>query len=366
MHGIIDKNAPEPIYLQLKNWVEDSIRVRKLLPGQRLPSENEFSRRCGIHRNTARNALLRLEVEGVLRSIPGSGWFVSQPEKRLRRAGMLKLQDPELRLSASQRQAVSQSDVYIRIKQGLNDGAAMYGFEMVRLSAEEVALLLQGELQNLPLDALVVTEFQSKYLEQLRKLKASNLPVIVFNRQVFGEDIPCVCIDQYHGTRDLVTRLIQNGHRRIGCITMALDANWRYALERYRGYADAFSAAGLTPERKWTCQIRDISWCRRKIRDFLRNNPDLTALFIAGDTFHKSALELLRKQGKSIPEDISVVAFDRVNSEYGEHIIALNQPFEEMGRRIFQALDRMLAGQSVTGEVLLPAITHGNSIRNIQ
>ena len=360
MHGIIDKNAPEPIYLQLKNWVEDSIRVRKLLPGQRLPSENEFSRRCGIHRNTARNALLRLEEVGVLRSIPGSGWFVSQPEKRLRRAGMLGLRDPDLQKLAFQ------SDFYIRINQGLNEGAAMYDFEMVRLTTEEISLLLQGKAQNLSLDALVITEFQSKYLEQLRLLKASNLPVAVFNRQIFGEDIPCVCIDQYYGTRDLVTRLIQNGHRRIGCITMALDANWRYALERHRGYADAFAAAGLTPERKWTCQIRDISWCRRKIRDFLRNNPDLTALFIAGDTFHKSALELLRKQGKSIPEDISVVAFDRVNSEYGEHIIALNQPFEEMGRRIFQALDRMLAGQSVTGEVLLPAITHGNSIRNIQ
>jgi GntR family transcriptional regulator of arabinose operon len=359
MHEIIDKNAPEPIYLQLKNWVEDSIRRGKLLPGQRLPSENEFSRRCGIHRNTARNALLRLEEVGVLRSIPGSGWFVSQPEKRLRRAGMLGLRDPDLQKLAFQ------SDFYIRINQGLNEGAAMYDFEMVRLTTEEISLLLQGKAQNLSLDALVITEFQSKYLEQLRLLKASNLPVAVFNRQIFGEDIPCVCIDQYYGTRDLVTRLIQSGHRRIGCITMALDANWRYALERYRGYADAFAAAGLTPERKWVCQIRDINQRRRKIRDFLKNNLDLTALFIAGENFHKSALELLRKQGKNIPDDISVVAFDRVGSEYGRQIIALDQPLEEMGRRIFQTLDRMLAGQPAIGEVLLPAITHGNSIRNI-
>lgn len=360
MHKIIDRNAPEPIYLQLKNWVEDSIRRGKLLPGRRLPSENEFSRRCGIHRNTARNALLRLEREGVLRSIPGSGWFVSQPEKRLRRVGMLSLQNPDLRKSPSL------SDFYVRTNQGLKEGAAMYGFEMVRLEEDEVSLLLQGKLQNPPLDALIITEFQSKYLEQLRLLKASNLPVVVFNRQIFGEDIPCVCIDQYYGTRDLVTRLIQNGHRRIGCITMALDANWRYAQERYRGYSDAFSAAGLTPERKWVCQIRDASKCRRKIRDFLKSNPDLTALFIAGETFHKSTLDLLRKHGKNIPDDISVVAFDRVGGAHGEQIIALNQPLEELGRRIFQTLDCMLAGLPGIGEVLLPTITYGNSIRTIQ
>ena len=186
MHKIIDKNAPEPIYLQLKNWVEDSICRGKLLTGQRLPSENEFSRRCGIHRNTARNALLRLEREGVLRSVPGSGWFVSQPEKRLRRVGMLSLQNPDLRKSPSL------SDFYVRTHQGLKEGAAMYGFEMVRLEEDEVSLLLQGKLQNPPLDALIITEFQSKYLEQLRLLKASNLPVVVFNRQIFGEDIPCV------------------------------------------------------------------------------------------------------------------------------------------------------------------------------
>jgi hypothetical protein len=32
MHSIIDKNAPEPIYSQLQNQVETSIRTRKLLP----------------------------------------------------------------------------------------------------------------------------------------------------------------------------------------------------------------------------------------------------------------------------------------------------------------------------------------------
>ncbi len=356
MNKIIDKNALEPVYLQLKNWVETSIRRGELLPGRRIPSENEFSRRCGIHRNTVRNALFRLEQEGMLRSVPGSGWFVNQAGKSLRLAGMLVLRDQD------PWKATFQSDFFVRINQGLSEGASLYGFEIVRLKAEETALLLRGERLNYPLDALIITEFQSKYIEQLRLLKAVGLPVIVFNRQIFGEDIPCVCIDQYYGTRDLVTRLIQNGHRHIGCITMALAANWRYALERYRGYADALSAAGMTPDHKLICQIRDVSQYRRKIRDFLKRNPDMTALFIAGETFHKSTLELLHKQGRRIPEDISVAAFDRVAGEQGKQIIALDQPLEEMGRRIFRTLDSMIAGQPVSGEVLLPAITQGNSI----
>ncbi len=358
MNNIIDRNSPAPLYQQVKSWLERSIRSGIFRPGSRLPSENEFSQQCGIHRNTVRNALFRLEQEGVLCSVPGSGWFVSGGTEFPRRVAILALRDIDKKKSNPR------SEFLPRVTEGLHTGAALYGFEIVRLTADESARLLQGELCDCPLDALIVNNFQSKYLEQLRLLK-SKLPLVVFNRQVFGEDIPCVCVDQYCGPRDLLTRLIQNGHRRIGCITMALEPNWRYALERYRGYVDAFAEAGLATEKKLLCQIRDFKQSRRRIRDFLKNNTDMTALFIAGEIFHKSTLELLQKQGRRIPEDISVVAFDRVSGELGKQIISLDQPLEEMGKRVFRVLNDVFAGKTVTGEILLTNITQGSSIRRL-
>ncbi|MFA6930440.1 MAG: GntR family transcriptional regulator [Lentisphaeria bacterium] len=356
MNKIINKKAAVPVYLQLKNWIEASIHRGDLLPGQRIPSENEFSHGCGIHRNTVRNALFRLEQEGLLNSVPGSGWFVRQRAKRLRRAGLLTLQEPELQTGAQD------SEFRKRIKQGLSEGAALFGFEQISLAAEELQSLLNGQPSPVAPEALIVMEYQNCFHQELRQLKTLGLPVIFCNRQIFGEDIPCVCIDQYYGTRDLVTRLLQHGHQRVGCISMALEDNWNYATERYRGYADAFTSFGITPDRKMLCQIRDVSQSRRKIREFLKNNPDLTGLFIAGETFHQITLELLKKQGKRIPENLSIVAFDRVAGEQGKNIIALDQPLEEMGRRVFRTLDGMLSGHPANGEVLLPSITDGNSI----
>ena len=64
----------------LKEQIGDLIAVRRLKPGDRLPSERELCRIFGANRVTLRNALKQLSDEGLLITEHGRGSFIA-PEK---------------------------------------------------------------------------------------------------------------------------------------------------------------------------------------------------------------------------------------------------------------------------------------------
>jgi GntR family transcriptional regulator len=74
----LSKNAPVPLYLQIKNVIVTEIRDGKYGPEDRLASERELCERFDVSRMTARQALKELEREGLVFSRVGKGTFVSQ------------------------------------------------------------------------------------------------------------------------------------------------------------------------------------------------------------------------------------------------------------------------------------------------
>ncbi len=68
------KLLPEWIYEQLL----EQIATGRLARGDRLPSENALAEMFGVSRPTVRNALFRLQTDGVVRSRKGSGNYVAE------------------------------------------------------------------------------------------------------------------------------------------------------------------------------------------------------------------------------------------------------------------------------------------------
>ncbi len=67
-------------YQQVMRTLRERIEHGEYQVGDRLPSETELAAALGVSRPTLRQALARLESEGLLRRIKGSGTFVSQPK----------------------------------------------------------------------------------------------------------------------------------------------------------------------------------------------------------------------------------------------------------------------------------------------
>ncbi|MEO0974146.1 MAG: histidine utilization repressor [Pseudomonadota bacterium] len=86
----IDRNAPAPIYEQIKRVIEDAIRAGILLTGEKLPSENDLVATLAVSRMTINRALRELSQAGVIQRVHGVGSFVAQAP---RHASLIELHD---------------------------------------------------------------------------------------------------------------------------------------------------------------------------------------------------------------------------------------------------------------------------------
>lgn len=73
----LDRESPVPAYFQIKNYIERLIEQKKLLPGDRLPSERDFCAALPVSRMTYRQALTTLKHSGHLVQQQGRGTFVA-------------------------------------------------------------------------------------------------------------------------------------------------------------------------------------------------------------------------------------------------------------------------------------------------
>lgn len=66
------------------NYIKEAVESHKLLPGDRLPAERKLSELLDVSRTVVRQSLQKLELYGVVKTMPQSGTFVSSfPKKQL-------------------------------------------------------------------------------------------------------------------------------------------------------------------------------------------------------------------------------------------------------------------------------------------
>jgi GntR family transcriptional regulator len=78
----VDRRSPMPLYFQLARLLIDDISNGRWQAGERLPSESEICDRYGVSRATVRQALLRLENEGMIQRLKGRGTFIADARHR--------------------------------------------------------------------------------------------------------------------------------------------------------------------------------------------------------------------------------------------------------------------------------------------
>lgn len=73
----------QPIYLQIKEMIEDSIIKGTMKAGERVPSTNELAKFYSINPATARQGMNELVQENILKIKRGVGMFVTEDAKEL-------------------------------------------------------------------------------------------------------------------------------------------------------------------------------------------------------------------------------------------------------------------------------------------
>ena len=357
MNALVDKNNMKPIYLQVKDSISAAIKQGELTAGSKILSENSLSKKYGIHRHTARSSLQLLSEEGLITSIPGRGWFVTETTARKppKTEAMPPVTNGVIAIYGIPLDTIQSYFTTSFLNSLLNSGAKHH-YNVRFLSDEDMHdIEAQGHC-SVKFDAIIWTGPSPEAIPKIEKLAASGIKIVVANRHLYGSALPFVSIDQYSGTRELASRVINAGHRRIGCVTS--DLPYRYLSERWRGFCDALHAAGIEPDEKLILHVTDSSDISGGLNNLFESNPDMTALFLTGEVFHRQTFEYIKNSGRKIPDDISVAVFDKVNvSDFKGKIASVEQPVAQMSEELFALVAKMLDGKKIeSGLIVEPVI----------
>jgi GntR family transcriptional regulator len=76
----IDFESNIPYYLQLIEILKGKITARVWVPGDQIPGEQDLCKMYGVSRTVVRQALLELELEGIILRRKGKGTFITKPK----------------------------------------------------------------------------------------------------------------------------------------------------------------------------------------------------------------------------------------------------------------------------------------------
>lgn len=74
---VLDRRSYTPLYQQIGDAIRIRIEKGELVPGDRIPSENELTDQYHVSRNTVRLAISSLILDGLVYRVKGRGTFVA-------------------------------------------------------------------------------------------------------------------------------------------------------------------------------------------------------------------------------------------------------------------------------------------------
>lgn len=175
----------------------------------------------------------------------------------------------------------------------------------------------------------------------LDELAVIGMPMVIIDRQVQMANIHnCQMIlnlDNHNGGYIATKHLIKEGHEKI--LHIAGDMRKLSAIERLEGYNKALEEANISHENSYVV-YGDFDEIKAYDAIINIDEIDFTAVFASNDVMALGAIQALRARDYKVPEDISVIGFDNIDT--GNYVTprltTINAPFEIIAEEAVDAL----------------------------
>lgn len=179
----------------------------------------------------------------------------------------------------------------------------------------------------------------------IAKLYKNKIPVALLeNYTDFGR---CITIDNVKASYRAVGKLIELGHKKIGCIMAQEDIDHVWA-DRLEGYKKALKdkEIGYDPTLIVYENSVGINEAGLATKELLGKDPQITAILYGSDRQAYGGISALRELGKRIPEDIAIIGFDDIefNKILTPSLSSVRQPIKELGElginMLFESIEK--------------------------
>jgi LacI family transcriptional regulator len=145
------------------------------------------------------------------------------------------------------------------------------------------------------------------------------------------------------------------GRRRI--VHIGGDPSYQATADRARGIADALAGAGVELVAEPLYGEWSEAWGVSAARALLARGLECDAILCGSDQIARGVLDLLREQGRRVPEEIAVMGFDnwQVMIEGSRpRLTSVDMNLEELGRTAARRLFAAIGGELGSGVEQLP------------
>lgn len=220
---------------------------------------------------------------------------------------------------------------------GMEDVLRSHGYATIvcdcrtdrKLEQEAVEFLIRRRVDgiiNMPVDE------EGKHLRKFQKI---GKPIVLIDRRIQGISCDSVLVDNRKAAEDAVQCFIKNGHRNIGII--GGPEGIFTAQERLSGYSKALKEAGI-PIRDSLIFHGDytIQGGVRGLEELVRDNPDMTAVFVTNYEMTMGAMIGVNELGIKIPEQLSMIGFDNLQfaRACNPKLTIVSQPTDGIAREV--------------------------------
>lgn len=158
-------------------------------------------------------------------------------------------------------------------------------------------------------DALIVTS-ATLSSEMADECLRYGVPVILFNRYVYGSNANAVCSDNVEGGRQVANLLLDTGHQHIAYIAGQPNASTN--SDREKGFTGRLHERGVT---NWLREEGDFFYQSgfEAAKRLLKRDDRPDAIFCASDSMALGAMDAARYEfGLNIPDELSIIGFDDI------------------------------------------------------
>ena len=213
---------------------------------------------------------------------------------------------------------------------------------------------------------MILATAHSKEMEE--KLSEEQLPMVLVNRILPGYSGDSVIVDNFQAGYMAAMHLIDYNHTRIGFICGPGSSS--ASSQRFEGFKQAMRNLNLPLDEAFIfhTDLR-LESGRRAAGEFLaKPGPRPTAMIAGNDMTAIGFMDICRKNGVRIPEDLSIVSFDNIDfaSVEGIQLSSIDHHVEEMSREVVRLLLKQIEGDRTHPERIIIApelIIRGSSGR---
>lgn len=183
---------------------------------------------------------------------------------------------------------------------------------------------------------------------QLAAFKQAHVPLSMVDVDAAG--VPSTVIDDVDGGRLATAHLLELGHRRIAFIGDRSEGGlgFRSGRRRLTGYSRALEAAGIAVDRALVQIGAPTSAAATELATVLLSGPDPpTAIFAASDTQAMGVLAAAANLDVEIPDELSVIGFDDIETAALLQLSTVRQPLAFSGAEGARRLAAQLRGEVV-------------------